>query len=285
MRQERVKRTPVISVMMCAYNAAAYIGDAIQSTLEQTYKDFELIIVDDGSTDQTQDIIRSFTDKRIRVIKRKHDYIGSLNAGMRACKGEFIARMDADDMMMPKRLKTQLNLMRNHPELAACFSWGTTFGTVEERIGHCARGRVDHAFFWLLTGNYLMHPTAMIRASFLRCHHIHYKRYPYAEDYKLWSDITRLGGEIYIIPKSLFRYRISKSQVSYLHHSEQQESRLRIQQDILEELLTRLEEPQKSPVVRLYHMLLRMNQMSLLQGDEVIVQMYKILRRIKFNAK
>lgn len=285
MRNKPVKsinKRPTISVMMCAYNAEAYIQEAIKSVLNQTYKDFEFIIIDDGSTDMTLELIRQFEDPRIRVIRCHHDYINSLNRGLKACRGIYIARTDADDVMLPNRLKTQLDYMRAHPETAACFSWGTTFGSIQESIGHCAKGLILHAFFWLLTGNYLMHPSAMLRTEFMKQYHLRYKNYPYAEDYKLWADITRLGGLIYIIPKPLFKYRISKDQVSHVHHAEQNRTRLRIQQEILEELIYRLQGPWKVLLSRQYHMLLKLNQAALLQGDEVIVYMYKLLRRTKF---
>lgn len=272
---------PVVSVMMCAYNAETYIHEAIQSVLAQTYRNFEFIIVDDGSTDRTPDIIRTFDDPRIRVIRCRHDYIHSLNVGMKACQGEFVARTDADDLMLPNRLKTQLSFMRAHADIAVSFSWGQTIGAVEDRIGHCAKGRMDNAFFWLLTGNFLMHPSAMLRRDFFVQHRLRYRRYAYAEDYKLWTDITRLGGNIYIIPQPLFQYRISSSQVSCQYHEEQRVTRLRIQQEVLEELLHRMQHPIRPQLIRYYRLLLKLNEANLLQGDEIIVQMYKILRRTK----
>lgn len=78
-----------VSILLCAYNAEAYIADAIESTLAQTFRDFEFIIVDDGSSDNTLDIIRRYEDERIKVIEREHDYIDSLNIGIRHCHGKF----------------------------------------------------------------------------------------------------------------------------------------------------------------------------------------------------
>lgn len=273
--------SPFISVMMCAYNAAPFIRDAIDSILNQTYINFEFIIIDDGSTDETLSIIQSFNDCRIKTIKSHHDYILSLNKGLKACRGEFIARMDADDKCMPERLYEQVRIMLKYPEVDACFTWGTTFGSLTDNIGHVARERIDNVLFWLLTGNFFMHPTAMLRADFLKKHHLRYKRYPYAEDYKLWADIARLGGKFFIIPKSLFLYRIGATQVSYKHHNQQKETRLLIQQEILEELLSRLDQTYKKQIKRLYNAALKLNAAHLLQGDEVIIWMYKILRRTK----
>lgn len=271
-----------VSVMLCAYNSEPFIQEAIDSVLGQTYQDFEFVIVDDGSTDNTLSIIRSYKDSRIKVLSCRHDYIHSLNVGLRNCHGEFIARMDADDRLMPNRLEVQLKFMQKHPDIVACFSWGKTFGEVEESIGHCAREKINNAYFWLMTGNFLMHPTAMLRKSFLREHHIRYKRYPYAEDYKLWTDIARMGGEFYVIPQPLFLYRIGSSQVSYQHKKEQNDTRLIIQQEVIEELIRRLNHPVKKGITKLYHNLLELNEVGFVQGDEIVTTMYRLFRRTHF---
>ena len=268
--------------MMCAYNASRYIKEAIDSVLKQTYHDFEFVIVDDGSTDKTLSIILGYSDTRIQIIQREHNYIESLNAGMKACKGEFIARMDADDKIAPERLERQIEVMRQHPDMAVCCTWGRTFGYVDEPIGYSVKGWVKNAYFWFVTGNYLMHPTAMIRTSFIRKYHIRYKDYPYAEDYKLWTDITRLGGKIYVLPQQLFFYRINKSQVSVKYREKQRETRLRIQQEVVEELLRRMKHPQKKTIETLYHRMLMLNKAELMQGSEVITTMYRLLRRTHY---
>ena len=279
---KKKQKKPLISVMMCAHNAAEYIREAIDSILVQTFKDFELIIVDDKSTDKTLDIIKSYDDLRIRIFECPHDYIKSLNTGMKHCRGEFIARMDADDKMMPKRLEKQLGIMRQYPEMTVCFSWAYTFGHREGLFGYGAKEWVENALFGLLTGNFLTHPSAMFRKSFFKQHRIRYKNYPYAEDYKLWADIARLGGKFYVIPEPLISYRISPTQVSHTHHEEQNKTRLLIQQEIIEELLPRLKHPHKRNLSKLYGQALILNQSGLIQGNEVIVLMYRLLQRTIF---
>jgi glycosyltransferase involved in cell wall biosynthesis len=276
---------PAVSVMMCAYNAEQYLREAIDSVLQQTFTDFEFVIVDDGSTDNTFKIIQDYKDQRIRLIRGKHDYIRSLNLGMRHCRADMVARMDADDRMMPNRLEKQLAVMRDNPDLAACFSWAEKFGAVEGIHGFGVRNRVDNAFFWLLTGNYLTHPTAMLRKSFLKEYRMYYKHYPYAEDYKLWTDITRHGGNIYVIPEPLIQYRVGNSQVSYQHNAEQNETKLLIQQEIIEELLHRMEHPSKKALSRLYQQTLLLNQDGTIQGNEIVVLMFKLFQRTFFNYK
>ncbi|MBP1531463.1 MAG: glycosyltransferase [Bacteroidaceae bacterium] len=280
-----MKTVPAISVMMCAYNAEQYLREAIESVLQQTFKDFEFVIVDDGSTDNTVAIVQSYKDRRIRLVRGEHDYIRSLNLGMRNCRADLVARMDADDKMMPQRLERQLAVMQDSPDLAVCFSWAEKFGAAEGIHGFGVRERVDNAFFWLLTGNYLTHPTAMLRKSFLKSHRLYYKRYPYAEDYKLWTDITRLGGPIHVIPEPLIQYRVGYSQISYRHNVEQNETKLLIQQEIIEELLHRMEHPSKKSLSRLYQQTLLLNQDGTIQGNEIVVLMFKLFQRIFFNYK
>lgn len=270
---------PTVSVMLCAYNAEKYIHETIESVLNQTYTNFEFIIIDDGSTDNTVDTIKRYRDKRIRIFRGRHNYIHSLNLGMRNCRGEYIARIDADDRMKPERLEKQIQIMKDHPDIAACFSWAEKFGASDGIHGFNVKGKVKNSYFWLLTGNFLTHPTVMLRKSFMKEHHLYYKNYPYAEDYKLWTDIARIGDNIYVIPEPLTEYRISTTQVSYIHNEEQKNTRLIIEQEVLEELLHRIEHPQKQALIRLYNQMLRLNEGELVEGKEVIVLLYKLLHR------
>lgn len=281
----RNHKTPEISVMMCAYNSSQYIKEAINSVLNQTFDNFELIIVDDGSTDNTVQIIKDYKDERIKLIKCEHNYISSLNTGLRSCHAEFIARMDTDDIMMPHRLEKQMIVMKNNQNIAACFSWAEKIGASEGIHGFGVRERVENAFFWLLTGNYLTHPTAILRKSFLKKHHLYYKNYPYAEDYKLWTDIARMGGHIYVIPETLIKYRIGYSQVSYLHNKEQNQTKLHIQQEIIEELLHQMSAPQKNALSRLYRQVLLLNQANIIQGNEVVILMFKLFQRTSYSYR
>lgn len=109
--------SPKISICIPMYNAARFIKDCIDSVLSQSFKDFELLVVDDGSTDDSCDIFNSIKDNRIRLIQNKHDYVGSLNMLLDEAKGKYIARMDADDVMYPNRLAIQYEYMENHPNV------------------------------------------------------------------------------------------------------------------------------------------------------------------------
>lgn len=116
---------PIISVIMSAYNAESIIADAIESILEQTFKNYELILIDDGSTDKTLEIIEEFArnEKRIKIISHKNRGLTrSLNRGLQEAKGKYIARQDADDYAYPQRLEQQIELMENNPDIVLCGS-------------------------------------------------------------------------------------------------------------------------------------------------------------------
>lgn len=269
-----------VSVLLCAYNAEAYIKEAVESVLTQSFRNFELLLVDDGSTDNTLKIMSSFRDGRIKILKGNHDYIRSLNLGMRHCSAPLVARMDADDRMMPFRLERQVELMNRFPDLVLCGSWAKAFGGSEGVIGNFMKGWVEHPLEYFLLGNYLVHPTVMIRKNFLRKHRLSYKEYPYAEDMKLWTDIARFGGRIYVHPEPLLEYRITTDQVTFLHRKEQDMTKLLIQQEVIEWILKRIKTTQVSDIRSAYRKMMRLNEAGLLTGDTVVRVMFETLQGV-----
>src|SRR3954469_1098404 len=119
--EERIPAAaPAVSVIMPVYNARAYVAEAIDSVLAQTFGDFELILVDDGSTDGSLDILRGYEkrDPRVRVISRPNTgIVGALNDGLKLARGEFIARIDADDASLPNRFEKEIAFLRAHPDV------------------------------------------------------------------------------------------------------------------------------------------------------------------------
>lgn len=269
-----------VSVLLCVFNAAPYIREAIDSTLQQTYRDFELVIVDDGSTDETLQIIRSYDDARIRVFAGEHAYIRSLNLGLRQCRGVYIARMDADDKMEPDRLATQVHLMETQPQVAVCCSWARAFGEAEGMVGHAVRELVPCIYLHFLLGNFLIHPSSMIRTRFLRQHRLCYKEYLYAEDFKLWTDIARRGGQFYVIPRPLLQYRLTATQITNAHRSEQNATKLVIQQEIIEDLLRQTERSFRPRIARLYRHMLDLNREGLITGDTLVGVMFEAFKAL-----
>ena len=151
---------PLISVCMPVYNRREYISECIKSVLNQTFSNFEFIIVDDGSTDGTTDLIQEFKDERIRLIKSKHDYIASCNKMLDEARGKYVARMDSDDIMMPDRLEFQYNYMESHPEVDILGGSIERFGDYEDPyippIG-------DVSIQDLLSGGCIVNPTNFMR--------------------------------------------------------------------------------------------------------------------------
>lgn len=225
---------------MPTYNAQDHIKEAIESVLNQTFTEFEFIIIDDGSTDNTVSIIKSYKDLRIRLILNEHDFINTLNTGLRVSNGKYIARMDADDIMHIDRLKIQYAIMEEDPQITVCSSWLTFYGDDIPRgmMSRPVSGYVEYPLLQMLKHCIFFHPTVMIRSEFIKQNALKYdKEYIYAEDYKLWFEIAKCGGVFYVESQSLLYYRITKTQVSEKKHNEQDETSKRIKREILAYLI------------------------------------------------
>ncbi len=241
----QILKKGLISVLMPVYNASAYLPEAMDSVLQQTFADFELIIVDDGSTDNSTEIIMDYHDERIRIILNTHDFISSLNKGIEAASGTYIARMDADDIMLPHRLESQFHFMEDHPDIDICGSWAENFGTgrgvVQTIAGH------QQIISSLLLSNQLTHPTVMMRRSiFVKDPELRYPEgYPCAEDYKLWTILAGKGFRFANIPEVLLRYRRSSSQVTERNYHTMHESAFRIQMEYAEQVMAQMVEKEE----------------------------------------
>lgn len=207
--------TPYVTVLMAAYNAEKYISEAIVSILNQSFENFEFIIVDDGSKDATPQIINEFRskDKRIKAIFNDSN-VGqseSLNRGIEIAQGKYIARMDADDISLNHRLKTQFEFMENHPEIAVSSAWMEAFGTGEKTV---RKSPATHQKIVteLFVRNCLWHPVAIIRKGVLNSLDLRYDSdYPKGQDYKLWTQFARFS-ELANIPEVLLQYRLHEEQ-------------------------------------------------------------------------
>jgi glycosyltransferase involved in cell wall biosynthesis len=204
-------RPPLVSVVMPVFNTASYLAETIESILCQTFSDFELIIVDDGSADGSIDIIRRYTtlDSRIRPLIDGHHrgHGAAANAGIALARGDFIARIDSDNLALPEKLATQLAWM-NRSGVEVCSSQVQAFGTEETVWWHPE----SHAAIIneLHFRSSLMGPSVILRAEILRAN-------PYDEqvafdDYELW---TRLAPHYIMgnVPEVLLRYRRHADQI------------------------------------------------------------------------
>lgn len=232
-----MKTTQDISVIMPAYNAANYIKTAIESVLNQSFDNFELIIINDGSQDNTIDIISEFDDDRISIVNNCHNFIGSLNIGLQKASGKYIARMDADDLMLPERLSAQYTFMEEHKDIDVCGTWAECFGA------YCAVMRTmpnnSDILCGLLWQNALIHPTVMIRNQSLINYNLKYDtEYLYAEDYKLWIDFVMHGAKFANIQCVHLKYFCGDSQVTSKFRAEMEVSKKKAQQLYIEYVMS-----------------------------------------------
>ena len=231
---------PEITVLMPVRNGERYIKESIDSVLNQTLTDFEFLIIDDGSTDRTVEIIQGYTDKRIRLVRKEHQFIQNLNEGLQLASGAYIARMDADDIMHTERLRIQLKRMKKNPDITVCGTWAKIFSDKgnERKISHLGYGIIHEPVLELLKYNMLLHPSVMIKKEFLLNHHIKYQNYPCVEDYKLWFDIAKAGGILFVEPQELLMFRRSDTQVTVTKKEEMSLGSIRLRKEILLYLLS-----------------------------------------------
>jgi glycosyltransferase involved in cell wall biosynthesis len=204
----------MVSVLMPAYNAERYIAQAIESVLRQTFRDFELIVIDDGSSDRTQAIAEEYaaTDSRVRVISHANIGMGeSLNRAMAQARFEWIARLDADDLMLPHRLERQLAFVLDNPDVAVAASFvrfiaedGRTLGT--GRYPYTSRSIVQQYLRDNLVIS-LSHPSVLIRRSVAQEVGGYRAQYWPCDDLDLWCRIAERGGTILVQPEILTEYR------------------------------------------------------------------------------
>lgn len=237
----------MISVLLPAYNAQETIRQAIISLQRQTLADFEIIAVDDGSSDETGAILENVSDPRLRVIRIPHSgLIPALNAGLSHCNGDLIARMDADDVCHPERLRLQSEFMAAHPEISLCGCLVRSFPR------SCVKAGFLKYESWLNTlitheqiardifvESPLAHPSVMMRADDLRALG-GYRDMGWPEDYDLWLRffMVRLG-RIAKVPDTLLFWRESERRLTFTDSRYSVENFLRAKAHFLAKLVTR----------------------------------------------
>lgn len=221
---EKITEMPNISVVMSVYNGKKYLRKAIDSILNQTYTDFEFIIINDCSTDKTNEILQSYHDKRIKIINNEQNLRlpASLNKGLRLVKGKYIARMDADDIALTDRFEKQVKYLESHPDVAVI---GGSFEVFNEQKGtlyvHKAYCNEMLERYYLIPSP-IGHPTAMLRKSMTVDEGFFYdEKYTSAQDYDLWLRIAQ-KHKINNIPDIVLKYRVHENSISRKRTEEQQ---------------------------------------------------------------
>jgi glycosyltransferase involved in cell wall biosynthesis len=219
----------LVSVILPVYNAEKYISEAIWSILNQTHKNFELIIIDDGSTDRSLEIIETIIDPRIILITRENrGLIKTLNQAISLAKGDFIARMDADDISHPRRLELQLNFLLQHPDVGVI---GSYVECVDENgVLLCIRKPPRLNYFlkgMCLFGVPFSHPSIMVNYKLIGEEYYYDEKYVHAEDFELWVRLSK-NFKFGLVAECLLKYRILNSSVSSLYKEGQDDMHKRI---------------------------------------------------------
>ena len=209
---------PRVSVVLCVYNQAAYVAEAIASILGQTLTDLELIVVDDGSTDSSPEVIHRFTDPRIRYVRNERNlgHASSLNRGVALARGRYLAIMDSDDISLPERLARQVDFLDAHPDVAMCGSWVETFGARME-VRRFPTEPAVLAVSLLLCCPFST-PTVMLRREAMLPEGFDPRGLAF--DYAYWVEVAN-RAPVANLPEVLLKYRLHAGQVTVTRRAAQ----------------------------------------------------------------
>lgn len=209
-------KSPKVTVLMSVYNGEKYLRQAIDSILNQTFKDFEFFIINDGSTDRTAEILQSYHDHRIKIINNEKN-IGltkSLNKGLKIARGEYIARQDADDISLPQRLEKEINFLEKHKRAGLI---GSSIQLISESGKPLATQKVltknEEIKKGLLGGNQFAHGSVMFKRECLDKVGFYREEFRSTQDYDLWLRISE-KYDVANISEPLYKWRVSFKSVS-----------------------------------------------------------------------
>ncbi len=203
---------------MPVYNAEKYVGEAIESILNQTFADFEFLIFNDGSTDKSAKIIQSYAEKDKRIVfydyQKNTGLVDMLNKGIDKSQGKYIARMDADDISLPQRFEKQVSFMEKNEDIGVCGTWFTVFENHVENILNTIKQPEQDSDIKIAILHYcpLGHPTIMAKTSLFKNNLYDQDFYP-AEDYELWARLIPIT-KFHNIQESLLLYRSHEANIS-----------------------------------------------------------------------
>jgi len=240
------KSRPFVSVLLPVYNGEDYLAESIQSVLDQTYGNFELIVLDDGSTDRSREIGLQFAelDARVKLVHNSsnHGLVTTLNHGLDIAQGKFIARMDADDICLPARFVKQVEYLESHPEIGVL---GCDIHYMDENgnltVVPDFSFHSDVEIRWnLFFINPFCHPAVMIRKSIIDKYQLRYdSQATHVEDYEFWGRFLLVSnGEN--LPEILLHYRIHSRSVGSTQGNIQNQLAEQITAEIIENHLPNL---------------------------------------------
>lgn len=243
--------TPVVSVVIPAYNAAVYLSAAVSSILGQSWRDLELIVVDDGSSDQTRDVLARFSDPRLRVIRHSvnRGMTAARNTGLREARGRYVAAMDSDDVAKHVRIERQVRFFKDRPDVVACGGAVELIDEAGVSRGVIKRHAADPtlAAWSTLFLTPIVHPTLMIRRDVFERVGWYDESDAYGEDYGVYERLIGVG-RIANLPDVLLWYRVSAAQATSRHADRQRADAERIGRRLIESVLA--EPPRGYDLVR-----------------------------------
>ncbi len=231
-------QTPLLSIIIPTYNAEKFISQAIQSILDQTYNNFELIIINDGSTDKTKIIIESFNDKRIRYFENEKNsgIVFSRNKGLKLAQGEYIGMLDADDIAYPEKFEEQINFLEQNKDFGMLGSWANFID--EEGVGLAGNWKLkatpEMIPAIMLFKNYFLQSAVIYRKQCINQYSFR-KGFDILEDYLIWMEIIR-KHKVWNLQKYLIKYRVHGGGVTKMHQEEKLEKEKKVFRIQLKEL-------------------------------------------------
>lgn len=213
-----------VTVLLPVYNGAKYLRTAIKSILAQTFKDYELLIINDGSFDDSDGIVKSFNDPRIRYLENVENIglIKTLNIGIEESKSQYIARMDQDDISLPKRLEKQINFMDRNESIGICGCYTKVFGEGVKSVKAKFPTNNEVIRSTVLFNTAIPHPTMVIRKKLLDKFNIRYRDYPNVEDLAFCSECSH-HFKMVNLPEVLLKYRISDTSIQSINSMKKRE--------------------------------------------------------------
>jgi glycosyltransferase involved in cell wall biosynthesis len=211
--------TPLVSVIMSVHNGEQWLKEAIDSIVHQTYGTWEFIIIDDASNEATQNILRSYTDSRIKIFRKEvqQGLTKNLNTAINLCKGEFIARMDGDDISLPERFEKQINYLCANESLSGCAGWVLFINERSEIIGKWEDERRYNTPAQIarviIQKNILAHPSVMFRSEIMR-QFMYNEQQTHSQDWDLWLRLSANDKKIAKLKEVILLYRIHNKSIT-----------------------------------------------------------------------
>ncbi|MCM3729100.1 glycosyltransferase family 2 protein [Neobacillus cucumis] len=232
-------KQPLVTVFIPMYNGEEYIQEALDSIINQTYKNLDILVVDDGSTDNSNKIVSSYNDPRIRLLVNETNkgLPYTRNLGVKEAKGKYLAIMDADDIALPDRIEKQVKYMEENIDIDVVGTYYQEFGGRFNRIRKSSADNQEELKISLIFHNYIGNSTSLIRLNTLKENNLSYNpNFFVLQDYDLWIQISKVG-KLFIMPEVLLKYRTGHTNITKLSKTEKAARRKKLMDSIHNDIL------------------------------------------------